>query len=124
MSLLTDFGLGVLLDSVFGIGSLNQIDAMGVSNFGAIQADTISINAAGNKLVKTFDSTPTRLDNVVTCMCTFATNEANFTINTITLSNNGANDYGGIVGGVDGQAITKTSDFSLKITMKIIVSNG
>lgn len=116
---ITNQGLQDSLDVTFGVTAADPVDAMGVSDFGNILAGTSSIAAASNKQVNALDSTPTRTDQTVTTIATFATGEGNFAISTITLHNDGAAANTGVYGGVDSQSITKTSDFTLTITMKV-----
>lgn len=128
---ITDQGLQDSLDATFNVGgtgtpggAFDPVDAMGVSNFGTLLAGTTSIASAGSKLVKAFDAAPTRNNLTVTCVATFGTGEANFQITTVTLHNDGAAVNTGVYGGVDAQSLTKTSDFSLKITMNVTYANG
>lgn len=118
-SLITNTGLQTSLDLTFGIGCETAIDAMGISDFGCIAAGTTTIAAATNKDVNSFDATPTRCAQTVSAVATFSTSEGNFTITTITLHNDGAGAFTGVYGGIDNQSITKTTDFTLTITMNI-----
>lgn len=123
-SIITDQGLEDSLDMTFGITAQDAVDAMGVSDFGGINATTTSIAAASNKEVNVFDSTPTRSGQEVTCVATFGTSEANFNITDITLHNDGVGANTGVFGGIDNQSLTKTSDFSLTITLKVTYASA
>lgn len=123
-SIITDQGLQDSLDMTFGITAQDAVDAMGVSDYGALIAATTNITSATNKVVNALDATPTRSGQTVTTIATFATGQANFTITTITLHNDGAAAYTGVYGGVDNQSLTKTSDFSLTITMKVTYASA
>lgn len=76
-----------------------------------------------NLAVNAFDATPTRSAQTVTHLCTFTTAQANFTIRRISLHNAAFGSVTGasvtLYGGVDGQSITKTSDFSVTFTLRI-----
>lgn len=122
-SIVTNLGLQDSLENTFGIAN-DPIDAMGVSDLGGLAAGTTSIAAASNKDVNAFDSTPTRNAQTVSCVATWGTSEANFTITDITLHNDGAGANTGVYGGVDSQSITKTSDFTLTITMQITYASA
>lgn len=100
-------------------GPFDPVDAMSVSNFGNLLAGTTDLSGAVNKQCNVLDSTPTLASQTVTCVCTFTTGQANFAITTVALHNDGADVFTGVYGGVDNQALTKTSDFSLKITLTI-----
>lgn len=117
-SRVTDQGLQDSLDNSFGIAASDPVDAMGISDFGAIAAGTTSIAAAANKDVNLLSSA-TRTGQTVTVVGVWGTGEGNFTITTITLHNDGGGAFTGVYGGVDNQSLTKTSDFILTITMKI-----
>lgn len=70
-----------------------------------------------------FDSTPTESGQTITHIMTIPTGSGNFTIKRISLHDDTAANVSGtsttLVGGVDGQSLTKTSDFTLAITMKL-----
>lgn len=74
---------------------------------------------------KDFDSTPSESGQTITHLMTIPTGSANFTIRRISLHDDTAANVGTagtsvtLVGGVDGQALTKTSDFTLAITLKL-----
>lgn len=81
-----------------------------------------------NAFDKVLDSTPTEAaPAVITHICTFATGEANFTIKRIALHDDTAANVttssNTLVAGVDGQSLTKTSDFTLAITVKLAYTN-
>lgn len=97
----------------------------------AIAATDDAANDGGaitNFFDKVFDSTPTLSSQTVTHVTTFATGEANFTIRRILLHDDAAGNVTAssttLVGGVDGQAFTKTSDFSVAITLTITYTDN
>jgi hypothetical protein len=70
-----------------------------------------------------FDATPTESGQTITHVMTIPTGSGNFTIKRISLHDDTAGNVTSssatLVGGVDGQSITKTSDFTLQITLKL-----
>jgi hypothetical protein len=104
-----------------------EIDSISVDDSStAFAATDTALNSGGavtNEADANFDSTPTRSGQVITHVATFATGVANFTIRRIALHNAAAASVTSssttLVAGIDGQSITKTSDFSVTITVKI-----
>jgi hypothetical protein len=91
-------------------------------------AGDTSLNSPANVAVVAFDSTPTRSGQTVTHLGTFATGAANFIIKRISLHNAA---FGSVTassttlyGGIDGQSITKTSDFTVTFTIRITQSDA
>jgi len=70
-----------------------------------------------------FDSTPTRSNQTISHVMTIPTGSGNFTIRRVALHDDTAANVTSssttLVGGVDNQSLTKTSDFTLAITMRI-----
>ena len=70
-----------------------------------------------------FDSTPTESGQTITHIMTIPTGSGNFTIRRISLHDDTAANVTAssttLVGGVDGQTLAKTVDFTLAITMKL-----
>lgn len=97
----------------------------------AIAAGDTAANSGGaitNFFDKVFDSTPTLATQTVTHVTTFASGEANFTIRRILLHDDTTGNVTASsttnCGGVDGQAFTKTSDFSVAITLTITYADA
>lgn len=92
----------------------------------ALAAGDTAANTGGaitNFFDKVFDATPTESSQTITHIMTLATGEGNFTIKRILLhddtTGNVTSSSTTLVGGVDGQTLTKTSDFTLAITLKL-----
>lgn len=88
----------------------------------ALVAGATTLGSPTNVAVVNFDSTPTRSAQTVTHLATFGTGVANFTHRRITLHNAVAGSVTGssvtLCMGVDGQSITKTTDFAVTYTMR------
>lgn len=84
--------------------------------------------APANVAAKNFDATPTRSAQTVTHTSTYGTGEGNFTIRRISLHNALEGSVSGtsvtLVGGIDGQSITKTSNFTLTLTVQITYTDN
>lgn len=89
------------------VGNITDpIDAMGVSNFGALAAGTTTIGAAVFKVVNVLSS-KTRTGQTVTTVGDFPKAEINGQqITTITLHNDGNDAFTGVQGGIDNQNAT------------------
>jgi hypothetical protein len=92
----------------------------------AFAATDTALNSGGavtNEADVDFDSTPTRSSQTVTHLGTFGTGVANFTIRRVAIHNAAAasvtTSSTSLVAGIDGQSLTKTSDFSMTFTMSI-----
>lgn len=130
--LIINQGLGIEGDLLFGInGPPAKLQTMSVDDAtGAFAAGNTKLNdAAGytQLVAQAFDSTPTRSGQTVTCLSTYATGTANFTIRRVALHNTVSGSTTatstGLWGGIDGQALTKTTDFSLTITVQTTFSS-
>ena len=88
----------------------------------AFTATDTDLGSPANVEVNDFDATPTRSAQTVTHITTFAVGEANFTIRRISLHNAAAASVTGasttLCAGIDGQSLTKTSDFSITFTIR------
>lgn len=87
------------------------------------QTDT-ALNTGGavtNEFDKVFDATPTESGQSITCITTFSTSEANFTIRRVATHDDVAATVSAstatLCQGIDGLSLTKTADFSLAITL-------
>lgn len=94
----------------------------------AFQATDVDLDRAGgltvaNAFDATLDSTPTESGQTITHIMTIPTGSGNFTIKRIALHDdtaaNVSTSSNTLVAGVDGQSLTKTSDFTLAITLKL-----
>ncbi|MFO1532792.1 MAG: hypothetical protein ABR562_03700 [Thermoplasmatota archaeon] len=130
--LILNQGLQFEGDLLYGInGPPAKLQTMAVDDAtGALAAGNTKLNdrAGYTQLVaKAFDTTPTRSAQTVTCITTFSTSEANFTIRAVTLHNTVAGSTTatstGLWGGIDGQTFGKTSDFALAITLQVLFSS-
>ena len=89
----------------------------------AFSAATTSLGSPSNVFDLAFDSTPTESGQTISHVATVPTGSGNFTIRRIAMHDDTATNVTGssttFVCGVDGQALTKTSDFSMQITLKL-----
>jgi len=113
-------------DSFAAIQSLSVDDS---SN--AFAAGDTALNSGGavsNEADADFDATPTRSSQTVTHVATFGTGVANFTIRRVALHNAAAASVSAssttLVAGIDGQSLTKTSDFSMTFTVTVEYSDN
>jgi hypothetical protein len=87
-----------------------------------------TLGSPASVAVVAFDSTPTRSGQTVTHLGTFAVGAANFTIKRISLHNAASGSVSGssttLYGGIDGQSLTKTSDFTITFTIRITQTNA
>lgn len=78
--------------------------------------------AVTNMYDQAFDGTPTESGQTVTCVTTIATGNGNFTIRRVAMhddtTTNVTTSSTTLCAGIDGQSVTKTSDFSLAITLQ------
>lgn len=99
------------------------------SNFAA--ADTAlntSRGAITNVFAQNFDATPTRSNQTISMTTTLATGNANFTIKGVALHNITSASVTAssttLFAGIAGQSITKTSSFSLAITLSVLYTDN
>lgn len=126
-SLIVNQGLQFIGELASFVTPPGRIQTMSVDDAtGAFAAANTKLNdAAGftQEFDAAFDSNPTRSGQTITHVMTVPTGSGNFTIRRIALHNASAATVDGttatLVGGVDGQALTKTADFSLAITMRL-----
>lgn len=136
-NLIVNQGLQIIGDRAANIGGPPAaIQAMGVDDAtGAgnsfLAAHTKLNDRAGATQVsaKAMDATfPSRSGQVVTFQSTWGTGDANFTIGRISLHNVAFGSVTisstNLVGGIDQQSLTKTSDFSLTISAKITFTSA
>lgn len=96
----------------------------------AFVAGDTALNSGGavsNEYDVAFDSTPTRSGQVVSHVATIPVGSGNFTIRRIALHDDTAANVTTssttLVAGVDGQSLTKTSDFTMTFTLTLTYSN-
>lgn len=113
-------------DAFAAIQSLSADD-----NSSAFTATDTALNSVGsvtNQADVDFDATPTRSGQVITHIGTFGTGAANFLIRRFALHNAAAASVSAssttLVGGIDGQSFTKTSDFTMTVTIKITYTDN
>jgi hypothetical protein len=128
-SLVVNRGLQGIADLASGVaGAPAAIATMTVDDgAAAFAAGNTGLGGPANLAKRAFDATPTRAGEVVTHKATFLTTEGNFTIRRIALHFGAAAGVSGtsatLAAGIDAQSITKTSDFSLGITVRMTYSN-
>lgn len=109
--------------------SFDYIRSMSVDDSAvAFTATDTTLGSPTNEADADFDTTPTRSAQTVTHVATFGTGVANFNIKRIALHNAAAASVTGssttLCAGIDGQSLTKTSDFSMTITVKITYTDN
>lgn len=97
----------------------------------AFAAGDTALNSGGavtNEFDAAFDATPTESSQTISHVMTLGTADGNFTIRRIALhddtSTNVTTSSTTLVAGIDGQSITKTSDFTMEITVTIAYSDN
>lgn len=95
----------------------------------AIAAGDTAANSGGaitNFFDQAFDATPTESSTIITTVTTIGTANGNFTIRRILLHDDTAanvtSSSSTLFGGIDGQSLTKTSDFTIAFTIKVTFS--
>lgn len=96
--------------------------------FGATDTALNSGGAVTNEYDQAFDATPTESSQTITCACTIPTGSGNFTIKRIALhddtTTNVTTSSTTLFGGVDGQSLTKTVDFTMTVTLTITFTDA
>ena len=108
-----------------------QIQTMSVDDSTTAFASThTALNTGGavsNEFDAAFDSTPTRSSQTITHIMTIPTGSGNFTIKRVALHDDTATNVTTssttLVAGIDGQSLTKTSDFTLAITVNLLYTS-
>ena len=97
----------------------------------AFAAGHTALNSGGaitNEYDQAFDATPTEASQTITHICTIPTGQGNFTIRRVALHDDTAANVttssATLVAGIDGQSLTKTSDFSLAINLTITYADA
>lgn len=100
----------------------------GTAAFAAGHTALDSGGAITNEYDQAFDATPTESGQTITHISTIPVGSGNFTIKRVALHDDTAANVttssATLVAGIDGQSITKTSDFSLAITVKITYADA
>lgn len=97
----------------------------------AFAAGDTALNSGGsvtNAYDQVLDSVPTESGQTITCVATIGTGSGNFTIRRIALhddtTTNVTTSSSTLFGGIDGQALTKTVDFTMAITLTITFTDA
>ena len=123
-AIVVDRGLQVIGGRASSTGdAFAAIQAMAVDDsVTAFDAGDTSLGSPTTEADSNFDSTPTRSAEEVSHVATFGTGVV-LTIRRISLHNAAAASVTGssttLVAGIDAQALTKTADFTLTLTVKI-----
>lgn len=98
----------------------DQTSAFLASDADLDRAGTLTVT---NEFDAAFDAAPTRTDQTITHLMTIPTGSGNFTIRRIAIHDDTAANVSTssdtLVCGIDGQALAKTSDFTLAITVTL-----
>ena len=127
-------GLNRIADSAShtaGYGATRFVQTLSIDDSAvAFAAADTALNTGGvvtNEFDQVLDATPTRTGQVVTHVCTIPTGSGDFTIKRIALHDDTAANVTTssttLVAGIDGQALTKTVDFTMAITVTLTYSN-
>jgi hypothetical protein len=128
--------IGQQASQATGYSATRQIQVMSVDDSAVAFAQShTALNTGGavaNEFDKVFDSTPSTSTDAtsatITHITTFGTSEANFTIRRIALHDDAAATVSAssttLVAGIDAQALTKTTDFTLAITVRLKYTEG
>lgn len=127
---IVDLGLQRIADTASqtaGFNAARYIRRMAIDDRAvAFVAGDTTLGSPGNLFSQAFDSTPTRSGLIVTHVSTIPTGSGNFTIRRVSLHDDttvtGSSTT--LVGGIDGLGLTKTSDFSIAITVRITYSDN
>lgn len=133
-SLMTDTGrqrIGVQASQATGSGvtysASRQIQVLAIDDnatgFAAAHTNLLSAGSITNEFDVVFDSTPTRSAQTITHIATIPSGSGNFGIKRVSLhddtTTNVTTTSTTLMGGIDGQTLTKTSDFSMTFTITI-----
>lgn len=94
----------------------------------AFTATDTTLGSPSNIEANAFDSTPARTNQTVSHVTTYQTGEANFNVKRISIHNLAAGSVTGsstsLCAGIDGQSVTKNSDFTMTITVDITYTDN
>lgn len=135
-TLVVNRGLQMIGDRASGVaGAGAAVTTMavddGTRSLAAADVDCSSTGSGGsaptNFVSQAFDATPTRAGQTVTHVVTLAVGTANFTIKRVTLHNAAAGSVTGtsstLISGIDALSLTKTSSFTLKLSVTLTYSS-
>jgi hypothetical protein len=112
---------GILSGTADSFGALQSLAVDDDSD--AFVAGDTTLGSPSSVAVVAFDSTPTRSAQTVTHLGTLATGAGNFPIRRISLHNAASGSVSGssttLYGGIDGQSLEKSSDFTITFTIRI-----
>jgi hypothetical protein len=129
-SLVVNRGLQMAGNRASGITGANSsaMVTMVADSKASALASTNTTIAASTFRAKAFDSTPTRSAQTVSHVTTFTTTQANFVIRRLTLHNLTAasvtSNSSSLIAGIDGQALTKTTSFSMAVTLQLTYTSS
>lgn len=121
--------IGINASQATGYAAGRYIRSMAVDDSAtAFTATTTTLGSPTNEADVDLDSTPSIAAQTVTHVATFGTGVANFNIKRISLHDDTAANVTGssstLVAGIDGQSLTKTSDFSMTITVTVAYADA
>lgn len=120
--------IGTHASQASGYGSSRFIQTMAVDNSAtAFVAGATTLGSPGSIFDQGFDATPsTATDSTsatITHITTYGTANANFTIQRVSLHDSSSTGVTGssvtLVAGIDAQSLTKTTDFTMAITLRL-----
>ena len=130
-AIVVDQGLNRIADTASqtsGYSASRYIRTMAIDDSAtAFTAVTTTLGSPSNLYDQAFDSAPTRSGQVVTHVTTIAAGNGNFTIRRTSLHDDTTANVTGssttLVAGIDGLSLTKTSDFTLSLTLRLTYAN-
>lgn len=113
-------------------GAARHIQTLAIDDSSnAFAAGDTALNSGGavsNEFDVVFDTTPTESGQTITHTATIVTGSGNFTIRRVSLHDDTAANVTTssttLVGGIDGQSLTKTADFSMTFTINITYADN
>lgn len=116
--------IGIQASQATAYSAVRNIQTMAVDDSAsAFASGTTTLGSPTNEFDAVFDATPTRSSQTISHVMTIPSGSGNFTIKRVSLHDDTATNVTGasttLVAGIDGQSITKTSDFSLAITVNL-----
>lgn len=130
---IVDRGLQVLVGRASNTAdSFDEIQTLSVDDssvaFAAGDTALDDGGAVSNQYDLVFDATPTRTDETTTHVATIPVGSGNFTIRRVSLHNAASGSVSTssdtLIAGIDGQSLTKTSDFTMEFTITITLTDN
>lgn len=113
-------GLNQSLRNDLGIGTLNIIEFMALTDYGAFAQNVSDLSSATDKATGAFDATPTLDTGTRTATCTRTFPQADINGKSFTnISVHRANDYTEMAAGIDGQNFTYNG-LDLKVNVQLV----